>query len=251
MKIKSPGRFFIIVFLACLVLLAPRLIFADDAVVLLHGIGNIPISMKYIENRLESAGYCVHNLGYPSTDIPIGDAAARIRNQVLALGPDVTVHFVAHSMGNLVVRMMLEEELPNLGRMVMIAPPNKGSMAAQQLHDLGIYQWIFGPAGQQLPADETRFFDSLPVPPCDFGIIAGGRGTEEGYNPLLPGDDDGTVRVEETKLTGAADFILLKNTHTLILFDPDTARQVVHFLRHGRFSVQEETGVMEKIRLMP
>jgi pimeloyl-ACP methyl ester carboxylesterase len=223
------------IFLMLLLLGRADAVLADEAVVLLHGIANVPISMKYLENHLENAGYRVHNLGYPSTHMPIGEAAIKIRNQVLALGPDITVNFVAHSMGNLVVRRMLEQNLPNLGRMVMIAPPNQGSIAAQQLNDLDLYQWIFGPAGQQLAADRVGFFESLPVPPCEFGIIAGGRGTKEGYNPLLPGDDDGTVRVEEAKLAGATDFLLLKNTHTLILFDPDTAQQVVHFLRHGRF----------------
>jgi pimeloyl-ACP methyl ester carboxylesterase len=228
-------RSMITILLATLVLLLPQLILADEAVILLHGMGNVPLSMKYLENRLEKAGYRVHNLGYPSTDIPIEEAAERIRDKIYGLERAETIHFVAHSIGNLVVRRMFDRELPNLGRMVMIAPPNRGSLAAQQLHDLDIYQWIFGPSGQQLSADRTEFFESLPEPPCEFGIIAGGRGTENGYNPLLPGDDDGTVRVEETKLPGAADFILLKDTHTLILFDRETAEQTVHFLKTGRF----------------
>jgi len=226
----------LIILVTTFFLLVPQMIIADEAVVLLHGIGNIPLSMKYLENRLEKSGFSVHNLGYPSTDIPIGEAAGQVREAVLAFGSDVTVHFVAHSMGNIVVRSVLGEKLPNLGRLVMIAPPNQGSLAAQRLRDLDMYQWIFSPAGQQLPADRKGFFDSLPVPPCQFGIIAGGRGTEKGYNPLLPGDDDGTVRVEETMLPGAADFILLNNTHTLILFDKETAEQTVYFLKHGSFS---------------
>ncbi len=243
MTIGSQLKHIIAVFLIGMALLIPRSILANEAVVLLHGIGNLPLSMKYLENRLEKAGFSVQNFGYPSTDIPIGEAAERVRSKVMALGSDVTVHFVAHSMGNIVVRNMLGEKLPNLGRMVMIAPPNQGSLAAQRLRDLDMYQWIFGPAGQQLSADRKEFFDSLPVPPCQFGIIAGGRGTEKGYNPLLPGDDDGTVRVEETMLPGAADFILVNSTHTLILFDKETALQTVHFLKFGKF--QKPSGVRD------
>jgi hypothetical protein len=123
--------------------------------------------------------------------------------------------------------------------MVMIAPPSRGSFAAQRLRDLDIYRWVLGPAGQQLPAENREFFDQLPEPPCQFGIIAGGRGTEEGYNPLIPGDNDGTVSVEETKLPGASDMIILKNTHTLILFDEEMAKQVVSFLKSGRFQKAE------------
>ena len=241
MAVRLQCKHFIFTLIFFLVCVTPKVILAEEAVILLHGIGNVPLSMKYLESRLEKAGFTVQNLGYPSTDIPIGEAAERVRRKVLTLGPDVTIHFVAHSMGNIVVRSMLGEELPNLGRMVMIAPPNQGSLAAQRLRDLDMYQWIFGPAGQQLPADRKEFFDSLPVPPCQFGIIAGGRGTEKGYNPLLPGDNDGTVRVEETLLPGAADFILINSTHTLILFDKDTALQTVHFLKFGKF--QERSGI--------
>jgi triacylglycerol lipase len=221
------------VILACC--LIPRVSSANEIVVLLHGIANIPLSMKYLENRLEKEGYQVHNLGYPSTDVPIEEAAARIREKVVAMGGSERINFVGHSMGNLVIRLMLAEDLPGLGRIVMIGPPNQGSFMAQRLEDLDIYRWIFGPAGQQLSADNKEFFESLPIPGCEFGIVAGGRGTDNGYNPLLEGDDDGTVRVEETKLAGAADFTVVKTTHMLLLFDPETVEQTIAFLKTGRF----------------
>ena len=208
---------------------------AEEVVVLLHGIANIPLSMKYLESSLEKEGYQVHNLGYPSTDVPIEVAAARIREKVMVISGGKRINFVGHSMGNLLIRMVLANDLPGLGRVVMIAPPNQGSFMAQRLDDLGIYRWIFGPAGQQLPSDNRVFFENLPIPDCEFGIIAGGRGTEGGYNPLLEGDNDGTVRVEETKLPGAADFTLVNNTHTLLLFDPETVKQTIHFLKNGKF----------------
>lgn len=219
--------------------LIPKVSSADEIVVLLHGIANVPLSMKVLENSLEEAGYQVYNLGYPSTDVPIEKAAAGVRERVSFLGEGKRINFVGHSMGNLVIRQMLVEKIPGLGRIVMIAPPNQGSFMAQQLEDLDLFKWVFGPAGQQLPADNRKFFENLPVPTCEFGIIAGGRGTEAGFNPLLEGDDDGTVRVQETKLPGAADFILIHNTHTLILFDPETARQTISFLKSGRFQKAE------------
>ena len=212
---------------------------AEEVVVLLHGIANIPLSMKYLESSLEKAGYQVHHLGYPSTDVPIEEAAARIREKVMAMSGAKSINFVGHSMGNLLIRIILTDNLPGLGRVVMIAPPNQGSFMAQRLEDMDIYRWIFGPAGQQLPANNRAFFNNLPVPDCEFGIIAGGKGTEGGYNPLLDGDDDGTVRVEETKLDGAADFIVVNNIHTLILFDPETVQQTIHFLKNGQFKRKE------------
>jgi pimeloyl-ACP methyl ester carboxylesterase len=207
----------------------------NQLVVLLHGLASFPVSMVFLEKVLEKEGYAVRNLGYPSTRGSVEDAAARVRQEVRDINPDITVHFVAHSLGNIVVRRMLSEDIPNIGRMVMIAPPNSGSLLAQQLKDLGLFKWIFGQAGKQLSSDNALFFDSLPSPPCEFGIIAGGKGDGKGYNPFLPGDDEGTVTVESTMLEGARDFILLNATHTLILFSKETAEQTVHFLKNGRF----------------
>ncbi|MDF1534868.1 MAG: alpha/beta fold hydrolase [bacterium] len=228
-------RRLIVLLIILLVLTSSRRVWAGETVFLLHGIANIPLSMKFLESRLKGAGYTVYNLGYPSTRVSIEDAAREVRQKVDALAGQDTVHFVAHSMGNLVARKALEGGLPHLGKMVMIAPPSRGSFAAQRLHDLDIYRWVFGPAGQELPAQNIQFFEKLPLPPCPFGIIAGGLGTEGGYNPLIPGDDDGTVSVEETKLSGASDMVVIRSTHTLILFDEETADQVISFLKTGRF----------------
>jgi pimeloyl-ACP methyl ester carboxylesterase len=235
MKNSSPGRFILSFILIAAVSFMPGQVLAEEIVVLLHGIANVPISMKYLEDNLEEAGYRVYNLGYPSTGETIEKAAALVREKVLAIKGADRINFVGHSMGNLVIRKMLGKSLPGLGRIVMIAPPNQGSLVAEQLENLDLYKWIFGPAGQELPADNRAFFEKLPIPDCEFGIIAGGRGTDEGYNPLLPGDDDGTVAVEETKLKGAADFIVINRTHTLILFAPETVKQTIHFLKNGRF----------------
>ena len=233
----NPRPLFVIVIAIFLAIssVIPASALADEIVVLLHGIANIPLSMKYLENSLEKAGYRVYNLGYPSTDVPIEEAAASVRERVMGLKNAERINFVGHSMGNLVIRMVLGEELPGLGRVVMIAPPNQGSFIAEQLEDLDLYRWIFGPAGQELPANNRDFFENLPVPNYEFGIIAGGKGTENGYNPLLEGDDDGTVSVAETKLPGAADFIIINRTHTLILFAPETVEQTISFLKTGRF----------------
>jgi len=238
MNIRKRFRLLLFTILAPLFAL-PGKTLAGEVVVLVHGIANVPLSMKYVERNLERAGYQVYNLGYPSTGVSIEEAASMIREKVLALAEGRRINFVGHSMGNLVLRLVLGQELPGLGRFVMIAPPNQGSFMAQRLEDLGIYRWIFGPAGQQLPAGNRAFFEKLPIPPCEFGIIAGGRGTEGGYNPLLEGDDDGTVRVEETKLEGAADFTVVNKPHTLILFAAETVEQTIHFLKNGRFMRQE------------
>ncbi len=78
----------------------------------------------------------------------------------------------------------------------------------------------------------------VPSPTIEFGIIAGGSdgGKGEGYNPLLPGDDDGVVSVDEAKLDGAKDFLVLKALHSFIMDADDTREAVLRFLSRGRFT---------------
>lgn len=191
--------------------------------------------MAYLKKVVEKEGYRALNLGYHSTRSSVEDAAARLRVKIRSAVPEGEVHFVAHSLGNIVVRMMMAEPMPNLGKMVMIAPPNKGSELSERLKNRELYRWIFGPAGQQLSSDNSDFFDNLPVPQCRFGIIAAGRGSEKGFNPLLEGDNDGTISVESTRLEGASDFVMIHGLHTMMLFSRETARQVISFLRNGVF----------------
>lgn len=79
------------------------------------------------------------------------------------------------------------------------------------------------------------------IPQCEFGIIAGGLGDGEGYNPLIPGDDDMTVGVEETRLRGMKDFIRVKGQHSILLNDKNVIDNVVHFLDKGYF-IKKQKG---------
>jgi pimeloyl-ACP methyl ester carboxylesterase len=208
---------------------------SSETVVLVHGIASVPLSMAYIKGGLEKEGYDVLNLGYQSTRSTVENAASELHARVVSAVNGGKIHFVAHSMGNIVVRKMLAEPLSNLGRMVMITPPNQGSELSERFKNLELYKWVFGPAGQQLSSDNSAFFNSLPVPPCQFGIIAGGKGNDRGFNPLLKGDNDGTISVETTRMEGASDFSIIDSLHTMILFSRETLGQVVSFLKSGKF----------------
>jgi hypothetical protein len=115
--------------------------------------------------------------------------------------------------------------------MVMIAPPNRGSAIARLLRQLTLYEWIYGPAGQELTPEAAG---RLPGIDGEFAIIAGGD-SDEGYNPLLAGDDDGTVAVAETRLAGARDFLVVDNLHSSLSNDPRVVGAVLEFLENGRF----------------
>jgi hypothetical protein len=118
--------------------------------------------------------------------------------------------------------------------MVMIGVPNLGADLASTLQHNWAYKLLIGPAGQQLVAEADGFAKQLPTPEFEFAIIAGERGTEAGYNPLIPGDDDGTVSVACTRLPGADDFVTIRTIHHQLTRSPDSLDYTVRFLREGR-----------------
>lgn len=208
---------------------------AMEMVFMLHGIGKGKYDMAAMGSRLRRAGYTVVNWGYPSTKYNLSELADRLADEVEKF-PDYKIHFVTHSMGGIVVRTFFaNHELPNPGRLVMIAPPSQGAELAQFFGDWPIYQYLLGPAGQELKPGDLGKCMGAGLPPVEFGIIAGGTGLPIGINPLLPGDNDGTVTVESTRLDCAADFALVPYPHPVIQMMPKTAELTIRFLETGKF----------------
>ena len=210
-----------------------------ENVILLHGAGRSPRSMGCMAKALEREGYQAHNLGYPSRQMAIEGLAAHIGAQIHQIQPhsSAKLHFVTHSLGGIVLRYLLKYDRPsNLGRVVMLAPPNRGAELADLLGRLPFYDWILGPVGAQLGTGS----DSLPntLGPVDYetGIIAGNRSLNIITSWLIPGPDDGKVSVERARLEGVAHFLVVPATHTFIMNRRDVAEQTAHFLRNGRFS---------------
>ena len=131
-----------------------------DYVVLLHGMHRTRISMKRLEWQLKAAGYEVINKTYPSRFRPIEYLANNHLKDLLdehITDPDRKVHFVTHSLGGIVVRQFFaDNNLPNLGRVVMLAPPNKGSELTDTFRKIPIYPYVMGPAAMQLGTEEAK-----------------------------------------------------------------------------------------------
>jgi pimeloyl-ACP methyl ester carboxylesterase len=208
---------------------------SGKAVIEIHGITRSSKTYYAMGPALEKDGYLVVPFDYPSTRIDITQAASYLNRVIQSLDGVDEIDFVVHSLGGLVTRAWFKNHGdPRVKRIVMLGVPNRGAEMADMLRKSSAFRLILGPAGQQLVTGEKSPIARLPVPPCEFGVIAGGRGAD-GYNPLLAGDDDLIVSVESTRLAGAADFLLVRSIHTFLLSNPDAIDATVRFLDTGHF----------------
>ncbi len=208
-------------------------------VICLHGIGRSSKSMYPIIQSLSSEPVTAVPFDYPGNRSSLADCAGFLLQVVDSLSAAKQISFVVHSMGGLVVRRYLQDHSDSRHlRMVMLGTPNLGADLAAMLKNFVLFKALYGPAGQELAAGADSVATSLPVPGFPFGIIAGGRGDERGFNPLLKGDDDGTVTVACTRLPGAADFLRVNRLHSLLMSDSQVHAAIRCFLKNGRFSME-------------
>lgn len=209
----------------------------EHLVILLHGLGRTRESLSRMKWALRHAGYMTASIAYPSTRRSLGEHADQLTHVLDRLEGVSTVSFVTHSLGGIVVRETLARDARwkshiRVSRLVMLAPPSHGSALAEGLEDFVPAQVLLGPTAGELAFNELK---SVPEPDCSFGIIAAGGPGADGWNPMLPGDDDGIVSVEETRLEGAEDFLLVRGLHTFFMNDPEVIEATVRFLDTGQF----------------
>ena len=215
-----------------------------ELVILLHGLGRTPRMFHDLQPALEAEGRQVVALRYSSLTAGI-EAHGLWLNELLDRHPQVTrVSFVTHSLGALVLRAALARDpawraRTALGPVVMLAPPNQGALIARKLDRWTPARFVLGPSFADL-AEAKPLPAALPEEVA-LGIIAGGCCAGEGYNPLLPGDDDGVVRVVETSLEGDDAALRVEALHTFIAEDGDAIAATRGFLEDGRLSPAAET----------
>lgn len=229
------------ILLVALLVVAPHTSMAGS-VVLLHGLARTSDSMSKMNRALETAGYHVCNVSYPSRQHSI---EVLTRDFVLPAvrscltNPTDEVHFVTHSLGGIVVRQLAGSAPDlNIGRVVMLSPPNHGSEVVDKLGELALFKLINGPAGLELGTGHESTPLSLGPPSFRAGIITGDRTINLILSLLIPGPDDGKVSIESAKLEGMAGFCVIPASHPFIMKDELAIEQTLVFLARGTFTCQ-------------
>jgi hypothetical protein len=235
-------------------------------VLTLHGMIRTRHSMNSMADYLRTrGGHTVYQVGYPSTHESLHELAAGFDRLMRRFEGVEEFDVVCYSMGSLLLRHWLGDVLaeeaalqpavetgraadvprrPRLRRCVMVGPPNNGAVRANLWQTTAVTRELFslvvGDAGQQLGPRFHEIKDRMATPDAEFGIIAGGKGDGEGWHEEIPGDDDGTVGVEETKLPGAADFAIVPVRHTFLTADAKVQAMTESFFKHGYFKSEAE-----------
>ncbi len=232
--------FALLVFFA--VVAGPVAAHAKETVFLLHGMGRTSFSMILLKHRLEGGGYRVVSESYPSTKGSVSDHVSWLGSQLdeRSRKADVKIHFVTHSLGGIVLRMYLEENnLPNLGRVVMLSPPNQGSEVADYLKDWRLYRMTMGPSGQELGTGARSTPNLLGPVDFELGVITGDASLNPLMSRLIPGPDDGKVAVKRAKVKGMKAFRVVNRSHAFIMNASEVADEVISFLETGSFTHED------------
>ena len=209
-----------------------------ETVVVLHGIGKTNRITYFLARRIANAGFEVYNIAYPSTEYSINDLVDILNRKLIGLKLDKKekINFVGHSMGGLLIRGYLNKYKPkNLHRVVMIGTPNHGSELVRYFNDWWIFKKKFGIAGEQLGVDQKGLSSVFGIVDYDLGIIAGKTYINPIFSNMIPGDDDGLVSIESTKLDGMKAHMVLNFSHTMGLFYREVANNTIFYLKNGKF----------------
>lgn len=201
------------------------------AAFLIHGWGVRAASMESLAHALAETGLTVFNYDYPSSRRNIEEHAGvflelyrqTLRREHIAR----KVYFLTHSMGGILLRAamakMSEAECRNIEAVVMLGPPNHGSILAHL--GKGDLVRLFNASLADMSTDPDSYVRNIPAPPFlpPVGIIAGRF--------------DGKVSLDSTLLPDHLDCrrTIVNCTHPGLRIPRNTLPAILRFFREKKF----------------
>ena len=243
----------------------------QDFLVLLHGIYGKSSDMESIAQNFKD-NYRIINIQYPTTketaeeisDLYIEPNIENIKEQIFSenfhkkienqyyeiaensnkinknFNQNVKINFVAHSMGTGILRYYLKENpLENLGKVVFISPPSHGS----HLADVPFVDKLPSMLGKVVPQFSTKkdsFVNQLGEPDYDYMILIGNKTNNLLYSMIIRGKDDGMVPLKTAKMKSDNFKIIENTTHTSILKDKRTMKEISEFFKSSDLNEEKE-----------
>ena len=207
-------------------------------VILFHGFRSTKRDMSTLKKYLQARGYHVIIPKLPILFRSLADCTEKFEHDFKAIqGTYDRIHFIGHSFGGLIIRLFLSRnQVPNLGRCVLIATPNKGTeLAAVVVRYFKPIIFIFKPyqaiqpAGVEIPPPVNN-----PAP--EMGAIAGNK-NKLLLGRLIKSENDGRVTVDSVQFEGMKEFIVLPYHHKEIHHQQHTADLIYRFLQEGTFCI--------------
>lgn len=240
MKKLSKYLYLILSVVVCVALPLKSSAAETQCVILLHGITRSHTVMSKLESTLKQYHYVVVNKDYPSTSKSINDLANENIQPMIdeCLKKNATlINFVTHSLGGIILQVYLQNhKIAKLGRIVMLSPPNHGSPIPDLLHNIWLYRFITGPAGQELTTSKTSTPNTIQLSSkYSIGIIAGTFNFIPFGNYFFREPNDGAVSVSSAKTNIMQDFIELPVSHPFMMDDATVQFEILNFLKFGAF----------------
>lgn len=207
----------------------------NTVVVYVHGLWLTGIEGGLLRKRLGAeldADTCAFS--YASVKSSVSTNAEALGKFLSPLRAD-TLHLVGHSLGGLVILKLFEGAaeggLPP-GRIVFLGSPVNGSRSAVNLARLPLGKMLLGRGVEELLSPRERRWGGQR----DLGVIAGSLSVGMGKLVGARGaPNDGTIFVDETRLPGISQHLVMPVSHIGLPFSKSVARQTSAFLRSGKF----------------
>ena len=243
----------------------------QDFLVLLHGIYGKSSDMESIAQNFKD-NYRIINIQSPTknetaeeiSDLYIEPNIENIKEQIFSenfhkkignqyyeiaensnkinknFNQNIKINFVAHSMGTGILRYYLKENpLENLGKVVFISPPSHGS----HLADVPFVDKLPSMLGKVVPQFSTKkdsFVNQLGEPDYDYMILIGNKTNNPLYSMIIRGEDDGMVPLKTAKMKSDNFKIIENTTHTSILKDKRTMKEISEFFKSSDLNKEKE-----------